>query len=331
MMSTDTSTPTPAAAAPGSGKENAVHSNSNVDANAIDEFLTGKMSNTCNTAKANISTTQNKKKTKTKECTSCNLPKSRDEYSASQWKKKNQKSNSGAGGNASGRRCIECISSAQSHAQNKAVMAAAVAIGSVGAVCANVSVDASGAGSANAGKNQKNKSKGKGLADRTNSNKSNTTKEYEDDTKMADMNMADMDDMLDDDDDDDDALTLTNFDQTNASLLTVEQSPAKQENNVNANNSANGIAAMEPIIGVIQEEETPRAADGQVFAGFSPVTTTNTAGDTNGADASANGQEQEVAEVEVEAAVEDEALMSTYSFSLYEAEVCYIFIYACVY
>ena len=99
MMSTDTSTPTPAAAAPGSGKENAVHSNSNsnVDANAIDEFLTGKMSNTCNTAKANISTTQNKKKTKTKECTSCNLPKSRDEYSASQWKKKNQKSNSGAG------------------------------------------------------------------------------------------------------------------------------------------------------------------------------------------------------------------------------------------
>ena len=177
-----------------------------------------------------------------------------------------------------------------------------------------------------------NSKKKKGLTDRTNSNDSNTAQDDDEVDDAVDVEMADMDDTMmgDDDEDDDDALTLTNFDQTNASLLTVEQSPAKQmgENNVNGKNSANGIAAMEPIIGVIQEEETPRTADGQVFAGFSPVTTTNTAGDTN---VNSNAIEQEVAEVEVKAAVEDEALMSTYSFSLYEAEVCYIFIYACVY
>ena len=91
----------------------------------------------------------------------------------------------------------------------------------------------------------------------------------------------------------------------------MEQSPAKPNNN----NAATGTGTpLEPIIGVIHEEDdgptpTLRATDGQVFAGFSPVTCATTS-TTTGNVANTN-----------DADIEDEALMSTYSFSLYEAEV----------
>ena len=230
-------------------------------------------------------------------------------------------------------------------------MAAAVAIGTVGAVCASANSGAAAACTAGGGNKTNNKKKG--LADRTNSNSGNSDSnaaqdDEEDDMEMADMDVGDVndagevlakqdvddeeeddDDGDDDDDDDDDALTLTNFDHTNASLLTVEQSPAKQEA-VENNYNNNTAAAIEPI-GVIHEEQqdvvgiegpTPRATDGQVFAGFSPVTTTTTSttsSSTGTVTANVNASEQQ--EMEQEEQIEDEALMSTYSFSLYEAEV----------